>query len=829
MKFRKPPIAVLIGLSIVIPLLVVVGIGLYGIVQVRALDGIAKEVEQNLLPKHALLRTIRQSTASLNLLVARQTQSNHLPNLAPVSSQIAMLKLKTDIALQDYGKVSYSSQEISTFTRLNTAITDYHNSLAHAENVENKAITTPETEQFYVNSGNAFAGALQKTDALEKIVHQQVQDARSRGKAIVRQAVFVILLLIAGSTMAAIVGTLRAVRAVATPLERISNAMRRLMEGDENVDLGDIAGASEEMAALISATKGYRDSVIQARELAEVAEGNRSRLASAIDNMPIGLCMFDNDNRLIVCNEKYAALYKLRPELTVAGTSHAAINAERIRQKTFHGPDPEAYLRDIEETVVGKIDGASICEINDGRTISVVFQPMRGGWLATHEDITDRRRSEARIFHMSRHDALTDLPNRTLFSENVNQALTNLAEDQQLAVLGIDLDHFKDVNDSLGHPIGDRVLQTVAKRLQSTLRESDTVARFGGDEFAVVQVNPDQPAAAHALAQRLIDTISKTIQIDGQTISIGASIGIAMAPTDGNTAEILLKNADLAMYRSKEEGRGVYHFFEPEMDARMQTRRQMALDLHRALTEGEFVLHYQPLMNVEANVVCGFEALLRWNHPERGMVSPAEFIPVAEEIGLIIPLGEWVLHQACKDANSWPDDIRVAVNLSPAQFRSHRLAETVMTTLSISQLLPRRLELEITEGVLLTETEETLSTLHRLRELGVFIAMDDFGTGYSSLSYLQRFPFDKIKIDSSFVRAMNGEENTMAIIRAVTSLGASLGMTTTAEGVETEEQLEWVRREGCTEVQGFLFSKGVPANEVGAIIEKLGSKAAVAA
>jgi diguanylate cyclase (GGDEF)-like protein len=415
---------------------------------------------------------------------------------------------------------------------------------------------------------------------------------------------------------------------------------------------------------------------------------------------------------------------------------------------------------------------------------------------------------------MARHDALTDLPNRVQFREQIEDSLKRVRRGERVAVLCLDLDHFKAVNDTLGHPVGDALLQSVADRLRLSMRELDRIARLGGDEFAIVEVGSPQPEGATALARRVIEALSEPYDIEGHHVVTGISIGVAVAPTDGVDADQLLKNADIALYRAKSDGRGTYRFFEPEMDARMQARRALELDLRQALVKDEFALFYQPIVNVGSNTITGCEALLRWPHPRRGMVMPADFIPLAEEIGLIVPIGEWVLRRACRDAAAWPDGTKVAVNLSPAQFRSKNLLAAVTDALAASGLAPHRLEIEITEGVLLVDQNSTLALLHELRHLGVTIAMDDFGTGYSSLSYLRSFPFDRIKIDGSFIHAISDEESSLAIIRAVTGLSASLGIETTAEGVETDRQLEHIRAEGCTDVQGFLFSDARPANEV---------------
>jgi diguanylate cyclase (GGDEF)-like protein len=396
-------------------------------------------------------------------------------------------------------------------------------------------------------------------------------------------------------------------------------------------------------------------------------------------------------------------------------------------------------------------------------------------------------------------------------------------------LLCIDLDLFKEVNDTLGHPIGDKLLKLVAERLRECARETDVVARLGGDEFAVVAVAAEQPRGAIVLAQRIIAALSSPFDLDGHQVVIGASIGIALAPGDSEQGEGLLKAADLALYRAKADGRGLYRLFEPEMDAKMQARRTLELDLRKALITNEFELFYQPVVNLALNEVCAFEALLRWNHPTRGMISPAEFIPLAEETGTIVPLGEWVLRQACAEAVGWPDDLKVAVNISPAQFKSRGLALAVTSALAASGLRPSRLELEITESVLLQDSESVMETLHALKDLGVQISMDDFGTGYSSLSYLRSFPFDKIKIDQSFVRDMSGDNDSVAIVRAVAGLGRNLGMSTTAEGVETDQQLEHLRDEGCSEVQGYLFSRPLPASELLPLLDQLRRRMASAA
>jgi diguanylate cyclase (GGDEF)-like protein len=464
------------------------------------------------------------------------------------------------------------------------------------------------------------------------------------------------------------------------------------------------------------------------------------------------------------------------------------------------------------------------CELPDGRGIAVSHSAVEGGgWVSTYEDVSERRAAEQRLADMARHDQLTGLPNRLLFAEHMRELLTDDDRAAEgIALLCIDLDRFKSVNDTLGHPAGDALLRVVGQRLRGCTRASDLVVRLGGDEFAIIQQG--QPEAATSLAQRVIATLAEPFEIDGHRISIGGSVGIAVTGEALCTADALLKSADLALYRAKAEGRGVWRFFEADMDLRMQARRQMEFDLREAVAMEQFEVFYQPLMQGDQGI-SGFEALVRWRHPKRGLVGPTDFIPLAEEVGLIPAIGRWVLHRACADAVTWPARLKVAVNLSPSQFRGP-LVEEVTDALNASGLHPGLLELEITESIMLADEEQVLSTLHRLRALGARIAMDDFGTGYSSLGYLRRFPFDKIKIDQSFVRNMTDRQDCLAIVRAVIGLGRSLGMSVNAEGVETDDQREALLGEGCLELQGYLFSKPRPASEVAELLRRLGCAAA---
>jgi diguanylate cyclase (GGDEF)-like protein/PAS domain S-box-containing protein len=550
------------------------------------------------------------------------------------------------------------------------------------------------------------------------------------------------------------------------------------------------------------------------REREQDLQEQNHRFDAAINNMSQGLLLFDPNDRLVICNRRYIEMYGLAPDRVRPGLTVRELLQLRVDNGTFAG-SIEQYIDDLRAILAEQRTTSRVVELADGRTMAVVRHPMPDGcWVTTHEDITERRRAEKQIAHMARHDALTDLPNRVLLRERLAQALARVPRGERLAVLYIDLDHFKTVNDTLGHPVGDDLLKAVARRLLDCVRDTDTVARVGGDEFAIIQVAIEAPNDAAILARRLCDAIRSPYEINGHAVIADTSVGIALAPDDGVEPNDLLRNADMALYRAKADGRGIYRFFEPEMDARMQARRMLELALRNALPNQEFEIHYQPLIDLARGEITGFEALIRWNHPERGLISPVEFIPVAEDIGLIVLIGEWVIRRACADAASWPDRIKIAINLSPTQLLSANLVPTVMGALASSGLAPGRLEIEITEAVLIHATEATLATLHRLRGLGVNISMDDFGTGYSSLRHLRSFPFDKIKIDRCFIKDLGAGDGSAAIIQAVTGLARSLNMATTAEGVETEEQLRHVRSLGCTQMQGFLFSPPVKPGEI---------------
>jgi diguanylate cyclase (GGDEF)-like protein/PAS domain S-box-containing protein len=571
----------------------------------------------------------------------------------------------------------------------------------------------------------------------------------------------------------------------------------------------------------------YEDVTEREQAHEELSEQHR-RFDAALNNMSQGLCMLDSNLHVIVCNKRYVEMYGLSPEIVRPGISMRDIMVHSCSL----GNHPANTAQTLYDEYVEKLkDGVRTVHrhLGDGRIIKLHHSPMEhGGWVITYEDVTERHKAEARVSHMAQHDALTDLPNRVLFRERMNEGLARVKTGAApMAVLCLDLDDFKTVNDRQGHAIGDRLLCWVADRLRECVGDSGTIARLGGDEFAVLQCG-EQPQAAEHLARRLVEIISHPPMFDNQLVHSGVSIGIAIAPVDGLEAEQLMKCADLALYQAKAKGRGGYEFFRSEMEQQASTRHRLETDLRGALEAGEFHLVYQPLVRLDSGELTGFEALLRWNSARRGPIGPAEFIPVAEETGLIVPIGEWVLRTACAAATQWPPFVKVAINLSPVQFRARGLAAMVTSALAATGLSPDRLELEVTESALLQDDAATIAILHQLRALGIRVSMDDFGVGYSSLSYLRKFPFDKIKIDRSFVGSLGESSGGEAIVRTIASLGANLGMTTTAEGIETAEQLELVRHAGCTEGQGYHFSRPCVAADVFRIIQRLHPSAQVA-
>jgi diguanylate cyclase (GGDEF)-like protein/PAS domain S-box-containing protein len=560
------------------------------------------------------------------------------------------------------------------------------------------------------------------------------------------------------------------------------------------------AGVAARLAAIVDVTERTRteEQLLEQKRLMD----------SAFENMSQGLLMFDIEGRLLLCNQRYLEMYGLSPEVVKPGCTLRELLDERRRSGSF-SEDPEQYSRAILDAVAAGKSRSHMAEVGE-RTFHVVSRPMPGGgWIATHQEITEQKLAEARIHYLAHHDLLTDLPNRASFNEFLAKALERAAAQHgQLAVMSADLDRFKEINDVFGHAVGDAILRELAQRFKDASGNA-FLARLGGDEFWLVLAEGPQPAAAELLAARLMNVAAADVEIDGHAIRTGLSIGIAIYPNDGMDAATLLTNADAGLYRAKREGRGSVRFFEAQMDQRLRERRALQHELRAAIEHDELRVYFQPQAGIDGRIL-GFEALVRWQHPTRGLISPGLFVPLAEETGIIVAIGEWMLRHACREAAGWDRPLQVAINLSSVQFRHGDLPGLVHSILLETGLAPHRLELEVTESVLIDDFSRAVAILRRLKALGVRIAMDDFGTGYSSLSYLQAFPFDKIKIDQAFISNLDKSPQSAAIVRAIIGLGRALSLPVTAEGVETAEQLAFLARESCNEIQGYLIGKPLP-------------------
>jgi diguanylate cyclase (GGDEF)-like protein len=653
--------------------------------------------------------------------------------------------------------------------------------------------------------------ALAGRSELEQITDQLVSIGGSQTRALILW----LLILGAGSVIAFLLTCLVISRQITSPLVQITRAVSAGARGQWDVRVTGTT-RDDEVGDIARAVEVFKKNAMELLSNKAELERTHLQLDVALNNMTHGLSMFDAHGQLIVCNEPFAQMYGLPRELTRRGTPLQALLEHGCAGAQNCGAEPSpaaSAATDMEVTVF-------VQTLQDGRTISISRQAMPdGGWVAVHEDITERRRAEEEITRLARTDALTGLPNRMVFREACEDALRRCTPSRPVAVFYLDLDHFKTINDTLGHPMGDALLKAVAQRLQDYIRTGDVVARLGGDEFAIVPMHANSRENMSAWAGELIEVLSEPYQVQGHELVIGTSVGIAIAPQHGQDPDVLLKCADLALYKAKAGGRRTFQFFEPAMDSELRTRRALERDLRNAFANEEFTLVYQPIVNLKADRIEVFEALLRWRHPEHGPIPPDRFIPVAEEIGLIVPITEWVLKTACAEACRWPQHIAVAVNLSPVQFKRRQPLVPVINALAISGLPANRLEIELTESVFLQAEKSTVDALHELRSFGVRVAMDDFGTGYSALSYLRTFPFDKIKIDRSFINGL-GQPDSEAIVELITKLGVRLNMTTVAEGVETPEQLNRLRELGCGAAQGYLFSRPVPAAEVPDLITR---------
>ncbi len=628
------------------------------------------------------------------------------------------------------------------------------------------------------------------------------------------------------------------VRRFAVRLEDITDKMLRISRNDVDVQITHLHD-EDELGDLSRALQVFKANAVSLLGQQELIEQLNLRFEAALNNMVRGLTMFDADKNLVVCNEQFRKIYDLSKDNCYAGVSLHDLLVERASRENLSPEERDKYVAKwfaVHSDMMGRRKRAELeFLMSNGRMILITYEPMSdGGCVAIHEDITDKRRKDEKINRLARRDSLTGVANRYCFCEQLDRQIELCAQGEGFAVHLIDLDHFKDVNDTLGHAVGDVLLRLAAARIKKSMRKGDFVARLGGDEFAVIQtgigkMGVESETNALAAANRLIEILSSPFHIQGQSILIGASIGVVTGACNFNSCDEVIKRADIALYRAKDEGRGVAVLFRQELKTSIRTRRALELDLRQAIRDGQLELFYQPIVGVDGSRIVSCEALMRWKDPLRGWVAPCDFIPVAEGLGLIGYLGEWALRKACLEASTWPDDVKVSVNLSPLQFQTSDLVEVTRSALEDAGLAANRLELEVTESLLLKDDPETIATMHALRSIGVNFSLDDFGTGYASLSYLLAFPFDKIKIDQMFVRDMIDRHQHAAIVAAIVILAQKLEIRTVAEGVETSSQLHEVIRLGCDEVQGYLFSKPVCEKDIGVLISKGVSGEVVAA
>ena len=812
-----------VALAFAVILLVAMGPSLAAVRGVSAVHRAAVELRAEWLPATRLLGQIGRAYARLRIADARLAGSVDPATLAR-GREAAVSNLDAlQQALRSYERLSLPPVERRAVVERTAILEDYMEVRAKVARLAEAGDRATAAGLWFGEANQLFQSYNYRLDVSITRMAELADAATERGEDTYRASLW-LLLDGALAAVAAAVGTgLALVTLVASPIARMTRRLSRLAEGELEPDAGDTvdaAAGADEVGAMARALAVFRQSAARAvRREAELKHAN-ARFDTALGNMSQGLCMYDGGGRLAVVNARYCEIFGIpATEMRLGLTLHEAIQLRCAYG--HHGGDAADAQRDAAAAMARREAGTYLIPASQGRHVEVSYRQMGdGGWVMTYDDVTQRRRAEEQAVFLARHDALTGLPNRTLFQERVEQELAQVGRGATVAVLYLDLDRFKQVNDTLGHPIGDTLLRAVADRLRALVREVDMVARLGGDEFAVIQVGLERAEDAGRLARRIVDALGAPFELEAHEVAVGASVGVALAPADAAQFEKLLKCADMALYQAKLDGRGGFHFFEREMDTRQQAQRALEQDLQRALAAGEFELFYQPLVNLECREITCFEALLRWRHPSRGMVPPGQFIPIAEETGLIVPLGEWALRQACAEAATWPATVSVAVNLSAVQFKGQALVRTVALALESSGLAGNRLEVEITESIMLQDSRATLAALHALHGLGVRIAMDDFGTGYSSLSYLRSFPFDKIKIDQSFIRDLGADNGSAVIVRAVADLGTSLGVATTAEGVETQAQLAQLLVHGCTEAQGYLFSPPRPAGDVARLLHR---------
>ncbi|MBL3609241.1 EAL domain-containing protein [Rhodovulum sulfidophilum] len=796
-----------LGLAAATFLTLILGLGALSLGQIGSVTAVSLEMRDVALPKLLAVNEIEIALDAHALLARRRVQVTDFRQAADIDREMRRAAARFLTGIERLDQLTLGARALEVEQSLEAAWLEYLAALDRVGRLYERGALADAEAAMQDSVRVAEADVRRSVSDLVDVVQAEAAGISAAAEREWQRArVLTLGALLAG--LAATLLTMRwVVRRVSRPLLAISAAMRRLNRGEDAAILPVLPGRTDEIGILAEAAAAFRDSVLEARALAADLELQREILAASVRNMPLGLCMLDDLGRVAVSNRALAEIFDLSPADCAPGVAQRDL-LDRLAARVDRGRKSAGeFSTGIAATVARGDQMTETWQLMAGGSVSVIIQPTPDGWMMIAEDITERVSHEANIRHLARHDPLTGLPNRRAFSEEIDRAIAEAGAECPAAVLFVDLDRFKNVNDTLGHGIGDALLRQVAARLSWAVRDADTVARFGGDEFAVIQRGCVQPEGARGLGERIIALLFSPFEIEGNSLRIGGSVGVALAPGDGDCVADVLRNADLALYAAKAAGRGQCLFFDPEMNARQRALQKLEHDLRQAVLSDAFVMEYQPLFDIASGDLVGAEALMRWIDPVRGRVSPAEFVPMAEELGLIVPLGARALEMACADAATWPAHLKVAVNLSPVQVHRVGVIEDVRAALAASGLDPRRLEVEITEGVLLDHGPEVLGTLDALHEMGVQIALDDFGTGYSSLGYLRALRLDKVKIDISFVRELENDPSAAAIVRAVCSLCASLDIGVTAEGVETAEQLASVAAAGCIEAQGFYLGR----------------------
>ena len=827
-RLRLGSIRTRLVLTFLVLLALIAGPGLLGVRQLQSMGDVTRTMRDESLPRLLAVSEVERALMSHKLLAERHVQSTDFRQQADMLRQMRATEAQFEFQLERLRTDLLGPTSPHRIDRIESHWQDYRAALAEVDRLMEQGDLRNAGARWQGPTIAAMDAAQDELKALIAEIRAEADHLSTRVDVEYIKTRNGTLSAVALGLLATLLAVFWTTRFVSQPLLRISSAMQRLTRGEDDIEIPHLSQREDEIGILSRAAESFRGKLVETRLLAHDLnlerlrlEASSAQLQATVHNMPLGLAMFDRQGTLMICNAAFETIWNIPENWLKPDQPQNTVLAEMARLC------PQEHRAQFAQTLRAGLaeEGAEarseIWRLTDERSICGVFQPTPDGWMLICEDITERVTVEERIRKLARNDSLTGLHNRLSFQEALESALQDSDAQNPAAIMFIDLDRFKSVNDTLGHPVGDELLRRVAARLRWLVRENDVVARLGGDEFAIIQYDGPQPEAALSLGDRIIAQLSSPFEIDGHIVQIGGSVGVALAPLHGDTPEDVQKHADLALYAVKEAGKGHCRVFDPEMNTRQKELHALEQALRHALKSDGFTLNYQPLIELETGRVRGAEALLRWRHPTKGPLSPAEFVPLAEELGLIQPLGLKVLDMACQAAMRWPDDMKISVNLSPLQFHRYDVAQDVLNALDRSGLPPGRLEVEITEGVLLDHTDATLAALKRLRAHGISVALDDFGTGYSSLRYLRAFPFDRVKIDAAFVGELPRDEGAGAIVRAICNLCQEFSLSVTAEGIETEAQRVFVKGAGCSFGQGYLFAAPMPLEDFMAYLDKM--------